>query len=40
MKKGKEKKNRSFESKSNPLSPGKKKIGDSPKRCRTETTHW
>jgi len=39
MKKGKEKKNRSFESKSNPSSPNDKRIGNSPKRSRTEDKH-
>jgi len=38
MKKGKDKKNRSFESKSVSSSPGERKSGSSPKRCRTEAS--
>jgi len=37
MKKGKERKNRSFESRSNPSFPNGKKSGNSPKRCRTDS---
>jgi|GEM_PF-3618811 len=36
MKKGKDKKNKSLESKSSPPSPGEKRFGNSPKRSRTE----
>jgi len=36
MKKGKDKKNRSFDSKSNPPSPGERRSGNSPKRSRTD----
>jgi len=36
-KKGNEKKNRSYGS--NPLSPGEKRVGNSPKRSRTEIIH-
>jgi len=39
MKKSRDKKNRSFESKSSPSSPSERKTGNSPKRSRTEASH-
>jgi len=39
MKRGKDKKNRSFDSKSSSSSPNGKRTGNSPKRCRTEGNH-